>query len=78
MNNDVFKSLGVRVAQDSFETVQHPPFGSDEFWEWFVRSRSVTIYHPAGTCKVNCCRHRGQIQITMDETYTYVHRQIDR
>ena len=31
-----------------------PPFeyGSDEFWRWFIREVPLTIYHPAGTCKM--------------------------
>ena len=27
-------------------------YDSDEFWQWYIRHATLTIYHPVGTCKM--------------------------
>ncbi len=58
---------GLRLAQKMVGTeAMHPymgetpsrhatssyPYDSDEFWRWYIKRATLTIYHPVGTCKM--------------------------
>lgn len=48
---DILKTNGdITLLSKLFD----PPYarGSDEFWRWFIRQVPLTVYHPAGTCKM--------------------------
>jgi choline dehydrogenase-like flavoprotein len=47
-----FRQFGSRIHRTSIPRCRKYPFGSDAYWECAVRSISMTIYHPAGTCKM--------------------------
>ena len=60
LNASAFDFLGdVKLLRK----VQNPPFeyGSDEFWRWFIREIPLTIYHPAGTCKMGGGRDKSRV-----------------
>ncbi|XP_065908660.1 alcohol dehydrogenase [acceptor]-like [Dysidea avara] len=49
-NTSAFHSKGVNLV---VETAKAPhEYGTDEFWEWFIRGGVNTVYHPVGTCKM--------------------------
>ena len=58
---------GIRIAQKLLNTTamhlykgkspsRHAtspyPYNSDNFWRWYIRHATLTIYHPVGTCKM--------------------------
>lgn len=47
-----FRQFGTRMHRIPIPRCKNHPFGSDEYWECAVRSISMTIYHPVGTCKM--------------------------
>lgn len=47
-----FRQFGSRIHRVPIPGCRKYPFGSDAYWECAVRSISMTIYHPAGTCKM--------------------------
>ena len=36
----------------SKKTVSPYPYDSDDFWQWYIRHVTFTVYHPVGTCKM--------------------------
>ena len=49
-NTSAFHSKGVTLVAESAKSPYK--FGTDEFWEWFIRAAVYTVYHPVGTCKM--------------------------
>lgn len=47
-----FKQFGTRLHRIPLPNCKHIPFASDEYWECHLRTISMTIYHPIGTCKM--------------------------
>ncbi|KAH1018844.1 hypothetical protein HUJ05_006535 [Dendroctonus ponderosae] len=47
-----FKKFGSRVHVIPFPNCKHFEFASDKYWECHIRTISMTIYHPVGTCKM--------------------------
>ncbi|XP_071050377.1 glucose dehydrogenase [FAD, quinone]-like [Onthophagus taurus] len=47
-----FKQFGSRVHPVPFPNCRNYEFGSDQYWECHMRTFSMTIYHPVGTCKM--------------------------
>jgi len=58
---------GIRITQQLLDTealepykgespsrhaVSSFPYDSDDFWRWYIRRATLTIYHPVGTCKM--------------------------
>lgn len=58
---------GIRIMQQLLNTTALRPFqvftpaeqarsaykyDSDEFWEWYIRHATLTLYHPVGTCRM--------------------------
>ncbi|XP_066259542.1 glucose dehydrogenase [FAD, quinone]-like [Euwallacea similis] len=47
-----FKKFGSRIHLIPFPNCKHLEFASDQYWECHIRTISMTIYHPVGTCKM--------------------------
>ncbi|PSN57124.1 hypothetical protein C0J52_01340 [Blattella germanica] len=47
-----FRQFGSRLHRIPIPGCRKYRFGSDAYWECAVRSISMTIYHPVGTCKM--------------------------
>ncbi|KAJ8931335.1 hypothetical protein NQ314_015743 [Rhamnusium bicolor] len=47
-----FRKFGSRMHRIPFPNCKHHEFGSDKYWECHIRTISMTIYHPVGTCKM--------------------------
>lgn len=47
-----FKQFGARPHRIKFPNCKQYDFGSDEYLECHIRTISMTIYHPVGTCKM--------------------------
>ncbi|KAJ8917311.1 hypothetical protein NQ315_002329 [Exocentrus adspersus] len=47
-----FKRFNSRLHSIPFPNCRHVPFASDAYWECHIRTISMTIYHPVGTCKM--------------------------
>lgn len=50
--SDAFKQFNSKVHEVPFPNCRKYPFGSDAYWECHMRTFSMTIYHPVGTCKM--------------------------
>lgn len=48
----VFRQFNSRLHRISLPNCRDKVFASDEYWECHVRTISMTIYHPVGTCKM--------------------------
>ncbi|XP_017779966.1 PREDICTED: glucose dehydrogenase [FAD, quinone]-like [Nicrophorus vespilloides] len=48
----VFKKFNSRLHTIPFPNCRDHKFGSDAYWECHIRTISMTIYHPVGTCKM--------------------------
>ncbi len=53
VNSSAYQSLtsSWRVRLNK-ERVWPHPMDSDDFWRWYIRQTTLTIYHPVGTCKM--------------------------
>lgn len=51
-NSKAFKQFGSRPHKIKFPNCKEFKFASDEYFECHIRTISMTIYHPAGTCKM--------------------------
>lgn len=49
---NVFKQFGSRLHTIPFPNCKNHKFASDAYWECHIRTISMTIYHPVGTCKM--------------------------
>ncbi|CAG9830996.1 unnamed protein product [Diabrotica balteata] len=47
-----FKKFGSRLHNIPFPNCRQFEFTSDKYWECHIRTISMTIYHPVGTCKM--------------------------
>lgn len=45
------KELGAELNPKNFPGCEEFHFGSDEYWECYIRHLTLTVYHPVGTCK---------------------------
>ncbi|XP_019869160.2 glucose dehydrogenase [FAD, quinone]-like [Aethina tumida] len=50
--SEAFKQFGSRLHTIPFPNCKHHKFRSDKYWECHIRTISMTIYHPVGTCKM--------------------------
>lgn len=57
----VFKQFGTRVHRTRFPNCKQFEFASDAYWECHIRTISMTIYHPVGTCKMGPTWDRGAV-----------------
>ena len=49
---DMFRTKGdISLLNEFLYNLPHAK-GSDNFWRWFIRSLTYTVYHPTGTCKM--------------------------
>lgn len=49
---DILKTKGDVRFLSAVENRSPYPFASDDYWRWLIRSLTLTIYHPSGTCKM--------------------------
>nr|XP_023022823.1 glucose dehydrogenase [FAD, quinone]-like [Leptinotarsa decemlineata] len=47
-----FKKFGSRLHSIPFPNCRQYEFTSDKYWECHIRTISMTVYHPVGTCKM--------------------------
>jgi choline dehydrogenase-like flavoprotein len=51
-NTTTFQKLGAELVANKFPTCDDVEFRSDAYWECYVRSLTLTVYHPCGTCRM--------------------------
>lgn len=49
---EAMKQFGSRLHRTPLPNCRHIKFGTDAYWECHMRTISMTIYHPIGTCKM--------------------------
>ena len=49
---NAFKSVGARMCRKIHPFCENLEWGSDAYWECYVRSLVHTAYHPSSTCKM--------------------------
>ena len=49
-NTKSFQSINGRLSNISLPGCTQHEFRSDSYWKCFIKSYSLTIYHPVGTC----------------------------
>ena len=50
METKAFKPYRGRTPSE--DATSPYPYDSDDFWRWYIRRATLTIYHPVGTCKM--------------------------
>ena len=51
-NSTTYKAINARLIPKALPGCEHVPFKSDAYYECFIRSFTMTIYHPVGTAKM--------------------------
>ena len=52
MEAGFFKEIGGSPVQRIHPNCRQFEYDSDTYWECFVRSNTLTVYHPVGTCRM--------------------------
>ena len=52
VNTPYFKSINAFVHRVNISQCNDLKFQSDDYWKCFLRNVGITVYHPAGTCKM--------------------------
>ena len=52
MKTKMFKSLGAKSLSRIHPACSDHSYGSNSYWECFVRHNTYSLYHPVGTCKM--------------------------
>ncbi|XP_057334319.1 glucose dehydrogenase [FAD, quinone]-like [Microplitis mediator] len=52
ISTEAMKALGASLYKKPFPGCENLNFGTDDYWECYVRQLTLTSYHPAGTCKL--------------------------
>ena len=51
-HTQAFKRLGAKLIKSVHPLCKHLPEDSDDYWRCFIRSNTLTMYHPTSTCKM--------------------------
>ena len=69
MDSKVFEELGSkRLSRHHPNCLKHT-YDSDEYWECFIRSNSLTVYHPVSTCRMG---PEGDASAVVDPELRYI------
>ena len=52
MNSKAFNKLGGKKLVRHHPNCGEHAHDSDEYWECFIRSNSLPVYHPVSTCRM--------------------------
>lgn len=52
LQSDAFKAFNAELNPKLFPGCEDFAFGSDEYWECYVKHLTLTMYHPIGTCPI--------------------------
>ncbi|XP_041354805.1 glucose dehydrogenase [FAD, quinone]-like isoform X2 [Gigantopelta aegis] len=52
LKTKAFRDIGARLDTTRVPTCNQYTYDSDEYWQCYVRSITVTVYHHTGTCKM--------------------------
>lgn len=52
LETSVMKTLGAEINPKPFPGCEKFLFGSNEYWECYIRHMTLTMFHPVGTCKM--------------------------
>ncbi|XP_008553797.1 glucose dehydrogenase [FAD, quinone] isoform X1 [Microplitis demolitor] len=52
ISTKAMKALGASLYKKPFPGCENINFGTDDYWECYIRQLTLTSYHPAGTCKL--------------------------
>lgn len=53
-NSTTYKAINARLIPKAIPGCEHVPFKSDAYYECFVRTFTMTIYHPVGKSTLFC------------------------
>ncbi|XP_058834463.1 glucose dehydrogenase [FAD, quinone]-like [Topomyia yanbarensis] len=52
LSQPAMRDLGAEINPKPFPGCENIQFGSDSYWECYIRSLTLTLYHPVGTCRM--------------------------
>ena len=52
VNTEAIQRLAARIVERPSNLCSHHEYDSDAYLECYVRHGSLTVYHPAGTCRM--------------------------
>lgn len=57
----ILSKLGVMLNTKHFPGCKKYKFGSDHYWECYIRHMTLTSYHPVGTCKMGTIHNKSVV-----------------
>lgn len=61
--------FGAKLNTNKFPGCKKYSFGSDRYWECYVRHMTLTSYHPVGTCKMGNINEDSVVDYSLRYVY---------
>jgi len=62
-------TFGAMINTKHFPGCKKYDFGSDNYWECYIRHMTLTAYHPVGTCKMGKINEKSVVDHSLQYVY---------
>jgi len=69
--------FGAMLNTKHFPGCEQHDFGSEHYWECYVRHMTLTSYHPVGTCKMGNINKKSVVDHSLRYVYNYIINNVD-
>ena len=68
-NSPTFQKVGATLGKEPLKFCENEIFGSDAYWECYVRTSTMTIYHPCCTSPMG--KRQNDTRAVIDSNFRY-------